>query len=145
MQIKHSLKLLMLVCFLTPATVLSRTINLACNLPSGEEWGTLKIDLKQKTIIDTNILQKASADYLERWKEKYYRERGQDYKTKAYDADKSATKFIITKVTDGAIFGENHSLGNYQSIEVNRYTLVMRYPEMPTNDVFKCAKVEKAF
>lgn len=145
MQINPVPRSLLLICLFIPSIALSQETNLACNLPSGKEWGTLKIDLKQKTIIDKNVFQKAGADYIERWNEKYNREKGKEYKPKTFDADQSATKFIITKVTDEVIIGEDRSLRPYRSIEVNRYTLVMRYPDLPTDEVFKCVKVEKAF
>lgn len=136
---------LLSLLLILPLPTYAQTTSLACNLPSGKEWGTLRIDLKQKTIIDKNVLQKASADYLERWNEKYYREKGKDYKTQPFNSDKSATIFKITKINDETIFGEVHSWGHYKTIEVNRYTLQMRYPEMPSDDIFQCSKIEKAF
>lgn len=135
---------LLSLLLILPLPTYAQTTSLACNLPSGKQWGTLKIDLKQKTIIDKNVLQKASADYLERWNEKYYREKGKEYKTQPFDSDKSAVIFKITKINDETIFGESHSL-TYKSIEINRYTLQMKYPEMPSDDIFQCSKIEKAF
>lgn len=145
MPINRVPRLLILICLFIPSIALSQVTTLVCNLPSGKEWGTLEIDLKQKTIIDINILQKASADYLEAWREKYNQDRGKESSPKTFDANQNATKFKITKATDKTIFGESRSWGHYKTIEINRYNLEMRYPEMPSEDVFKCAKVEKVF
>lgn len=130
--------------FLMVLSANAQVISLACNLPSGKEWGTLQIDMKQKSIIDKNVLQKLSADYIEDWKEKYNQKQGREYTPKTFNADKSSTKFTITKISDESIFGESHLWG-YKSIEINRYTLQMRYPEMPSNDIFQCTKIEKVF
>jgi hypothetical protein len=127
-----------------PSICFSQSILLNCKTPEGKEWGTLQIDLKQKTIIDKNILQKLGVEYIENWKEKHNQKQGKEYVPKTYDANQSATKFTITKINDQIIFGESYSLG-YRSIEINRYTLQMKYPEMPSNDVFQCSKIEKVF
>lgn len=144
MQIKMRSMLLFIALIFFPAIGYSQNILLNCKTPEGKEWGTLLIDLKQKTIIDKNVLQKLSAEYLEDWKEKYNQKQGKEYAPKPYDANQSATKFSITKINDQMIFGESHSL-RYQSIEINRYTLQMKYPEMPSWSEFHCSKAEKAF
>ncbi|MCF8190568.1 MAG: hypothetical protein K9J14_04815 [Polynucleobacter sp.] len=144
MQIKMKLMLFFVVMVTTPVIGHSQGILLNCKTAEGREWGTLQIDIKQKTIIDKNVLQKLSAEYLEDWKEKYNQKQGKVYIPKSYDANEGATKFTITKISDQIIFGESHSL-SYKSIEINRYTLQMKYPEMPPGNEFQCSKIEKGF
>ena len=144
MSINMRIKLFFTTLILIPTTCFSQSIFLNCKTLESKEWGTLQIDLKQKTIIDKNILQKLSFEYLEDWKEKYNRNQGKDYTPRSFDPDQSAIKFIITKINDQIIFGESRSL-IYSSIEINRYTLQMKYPEMPSGGEFQCSKVEKAF
>lgn len=144
MQIKMRLMLFFAVMISIPAIGYSQNILLNCKTVEGREWGTLQIDIKQKTIIDKNVLQKISAEYLEDWKEKYNRKQGKEYTPKPYDANQYAVKFTITKINDQIILGESNSL-SYKSIEINRYTLQMRYPAMPSENEFKCSKIEKVF
>lgn len=124
----------------------AQVINLACKTSEGSHWGTLQIDLKRKTIIDINELQKASFNHLSKWKEKYYQEQGKDYKPEQYDPIKESIKYNIDEQPDQVIRGSNTSLAGTKFIEINRYTLRMHYP--PNNKdgwTFNCTKIEKAF
>ena len=144
MHIKMRLILFFTITISIPAIGYSQSVLLNCKTAEGREWGTLQIDIKQKTIIDKNVFQKLSAEYLEDWREKYNQKQGKVYIPKPYDANESATKFTITKLSDQIIFGESHSF-SYKLIEINRYTLQMKYPEMPAGNEFQCSKIEKVF
>jgi len=139
-----SLKTFLFTLLLLPVMTYGQTISLICKTEGGKDWGTLKIDLKQKTIIDKNITQKFIAQEYEDWLKKYQTERGKVYTPTPYDPDKSADIYKITKITDQTIFGEMDKWG-HKDIEVNRYSLEMRYPSNNWTDSLKCSKIEKAF
>lgn len=138
------IRLLLLVLILIPVITYGQSITLNCKTEGGKDWGTLKIDLKQKTIIDINVSQKFVAQEYEDWLKKYQTERGKVYTPTPFDPDKSADTYKITKITDQIIFGEMNKWG-YKDIEVNRYNLQMRYPSNNWTDSLNCTKVEKAF
>lgn len=127
-----------------PAIASAQVINLVCKTDGGRDWGSIVIDLKKKTIVETNILQKLSAEEYERWLQKYQKEQGKAYTPIPFDPVKSAARFNITKSTDEIIYGESHSW-TFTDIEINRYSLQMRYPSSPGYDRFQCSKIEKAF
>ena len=141
-----SIRLALFVLFLLPVVGYGQTITLNCKTEGGKDWGVLKIDLKQKTIVDVNILQKLAAEEYEDWMKKYQAERGKVYTPAPFDPNKSADIYKITKVTDQIIFGEMNKFGyGYKDIEVNRYNLQMRYPSNNWADSLSCSKVEKVF
>lgn len=147
MSLKWKIFIAIQISIVSINLVNAQTTKLSCKTNEGNYWGTLTIDLKNKFILDDNLLMQLSFREIENFEREYSEKKGNEYIPKTYNPEKNGRKFTITKVTDQVILGEEKGAWkNPKNIEINRYTLRMHYPpDTRIGWMFNCTKVEKAF